>query len=249
MQQHDTTYARLQTLANSVNDAARTARVSLSLVLLTALYLGLTLLSSNDENVLINGQVTLPQIGVGLSVLQSYIFGPIVFLYLHAQTLVLLVVLRRKQHTFENALREEVPDTLETAEELRKNEVLRSEYRDWLSSFGFVQIFGSDAAVSLSSRSLMWAGTTALPVFLLLAIDISFVRNQSSAITWTHHAVFILDLVFLAYFNWRVFGHHAKGRAWEGTIYEEASTVVCPGRSLHGLSDDFGLFRTSSGWR
>lgn len=64
-------HARLRSLADSVNDTARMARNSLSLLLIVALYLGLTLVASTDENLLRNGQVVLPQVGVGLSIVQS----------------------------------------------------------------------------------------------------------------------------------------------------------------------------------
>ena len=103
--------ARLRSLADSVNDTARTARNSLSLLLIVALYLGLTLVASTDENLLRNGRVVLPQVGVGLSVVQSYIFAPLIFLYLHVQLLFQLTVLARKIRTFEVALKEEFPDT------------------------------------------------------------------------------------------------------------------------------------------
>ena len=101
----------MRSLADSINDTARTARTSLSLFLIVALYLFLTLLSSTDENLLRNGQVELPQVGAGISLKNSYIFAPLIFLYLHAQLLFLLRVLTQKVRTFELALKEEFPDT------------------------------------------------------------------------------------------------------------------------------------------
>lgn len=58
-------------LADSVNETARMARATNSLFLCVALYLTLTLLSIPDENLLRNGQVVLPQVGAGISVVQS----------------------------------------------------------------------------------------------------------------------------------------------------------------------------------
>ena len=57
---HEEQRARLHRLADSINDTARMTRTSLSLMLLVALYLGLTLVASTDENLLLNGQVTPP---------------------------------------------------------------------------------------------------------------------------------------------------------------------------------------------
>ena len=61
---------RLRALADSINDTARMARNTLTLALLVALYLGVTLLSSSDLNLFLNGQVVLPQVGTGVSVVQ-----------------------------------------------------------------------------------------------------------------------------------------------------------------------------------
>ena len=82
---HEEQRERLRALADSINESARMARATNSLFLFVALYLALTLLSTTDENLLRNGQVVLPQVGAGISVVQSYVLAPVVFLYLHAQ--------------------------------------------------------------------------------------------------------------------------------------------------------------------
>ena len=205
--------ARLHRLADSINDTARMARTSLSLVLLVALYLGLTLVASTDENLLLNGQVTLPQAGVGISVEKSYIFAPPIFFYLHIQLLFLLSVLARKVRTFEAALKEEFPDAL-LPKLQNKVEVKREECWEWLSAFAFVQLFrrapGMPHVLKLGARTFAWFGIEAVPLALLFVIDISFVRYQSAGITWSHHGIFILDLVSIIIFNRLVF----RRRGW-----------------------------------
>ena len=203
-------HTRLRSLADSVNDTARTARNSLSLLLIVALYLGLTLVASTDENLLRNGQVVLPQVGVGLSVVQSYIFAPLIFLYLHAQLLFLLTVLAWKVRTFEVVLKEEFPDTAPPNIQ-EKVKAKREECRDWLSAFAFVQLFRLPSGVPHVSKVLTWSGIEAVPLILLFVLDLSFIRYQSGLITWEHHAIFVIDLVFLAWFNWRVFGRGFLG--------------------------------------
>jgi len=69
--QNEARNARLRALADSINDTARMARTTLTLALVVALYLGVTPLSSSDLNLFLNGQVVLPQVGVGVSVVQS----------------------------------------------------------------------------------------------------------------------------------------------------------------------------------
>ena len=198
-------HARLRSLADSINDTARMARNSLSLLLIVTLYLGLTLVASTDENLLRNGQVVLPQVGVGLSIVQSYIFAPLIFLYLHAQLLFLLAVLARKVRTFEVTLEEEFPDTVSSNIQERV-EAKREECRDWLSAFAFVQLLSLRPGVLPGSKILVWLGAEAIPVVLLFVLDLSFVRYQSNVITWVHHFVFSIDLLFLMWFNEQVFG-------------------------------------------
>lgn len=61
---HEEQRERLRVLSDSINETARMARATNSLFLFVALYLALTLLSNTDENLLRNGQVVLPQVGV-----------------------------------------------------------------------------------------------------------------------------------------------------------------------------------------
>ena len=209
-------HARLRSLADSINDTARTARNSLSLLLIVALYLVLTLLSSTDENLLRNGQVVLPQVGVGLSVVQSYIFAPPIFLYLHAQLLFLLTVLARKVRTFEVALKEELPGAASPNKQ-------REECWDWLSAFAFVQLFRLPSGVPHASKVLTWFGVEAVPVVLLFVLDLSFVRYQSGWITFEHHIVFLVDWAFLRWFNRKVFGGWELGPS---TVLIESSQIL-----------------------
>ena len=205
---HEAQRERLRVLADSINETARMARATNSLFLFVALYLALTLLTATDENLLRNGQVVLPQVGVGISVVQSYVLVPLVFLYLHGQALVLLTVLARKVRTFEAVLRDEFPDTVLDVRAKRK------ECRDWLSAFALVQVFQGDSGLSTMSRMLTWLATEAIPLALLFAIDLSFVRYQSDEITLMHHVVFFVDLLLVVWFNQHVFGGVESTTTW-----------------------------------
>ena len=186
-------HERLKALADSINETARMARATVALLLTAALYLGITLLSSTDENLLLNAQVAVLQVGFGMALEQSYIFGPPIFLYLHVQGLFLLSILARKVQEFNDALDRElagIPDSRR----------VRQEYWNWLSAFAFVQRF-RDGHFHFVQRSLMWISMEAIPLLLLLAVDLSFVRYQSEWITNSHHVVFILDFWFIIWFN------------------------------------------------
>ena len=163
------------------------ARATVALLLTAALYLGITLLSSTDENLLLNAQVAVLQVGFGMALEQSYIFGPPIFLYLHVQGLFLLNILARKVRRFKDTLGQEPSGIPESC---------REEYWNWLSAFAFVQLFRDDH-FHFVPRSLMWISMAVIPLLLLFAVDLSFVRYQSWVITYSHHVVFILDFVFV----------------------------------------------------
>ena len=190
------------------------ARATLVLLLTVALYLGFTLLSSTDENLLLNAQVAVvPQVGFGMALEKSYIFGPPIFLYLHLQGLFLLNVLYRKIQGFETALDQE-------SSGIPNSQRVQQEYWNLLSAFAFVQLFRQGDrgdCFPFVSRLLAWISIEAVPLSLLFAVTLSFVRYQSEDITSIHHAVFVLDLISIISFNYLVFGRRLRS-LWILTI-------------------------------
>ena len=180
----------MERLADSINDTARMARASLVLVMLMALYLSLTLLSSTDEQLLRESDVAVPQINIGISIKTNYTIGPLIFLYLHLQTLFLLSVLARKIRRF----------TETSAEERHWN---------WLSAFIFVQLFRPiDEHSRITFQIRRWLSLilccisiAVIPIFLLIVVDLSFARYQSSFITTTHHWILALDIISVILFS------------------------------------------------
>lgn len=177
-------------LIESINDTARMARTMLSLLLVAALVLVLILSFSSDENLFRDVSVELPQVGIGISIKQSYIVAPLIFLYLHLQVLYLLSVLARKMWALKKKLREVTHQEQEHFYRL-------------LSAFVFIQLFRNQH-IPLFPWFLFWFGVVVIPLVLLFAIDLSFVRYQSDKITIGHHVVFIIDLVFVMGSVWAV---------------------------------------------
>lgn len=193
---------RLTSLADSINETARMARANVSLTLIGALYLALTLLSAKDENLLRNSVVTLPQFEAGISLELSYLFAPVVFLYLHVQTLFLLVVLARKVRTFEKSL----------AQVSGADGMVKAEYRDCLSAISLVQGLLGTGRFTFGARFLAWLGTVVIPLLLLFLIDTSFLRYQSPWISLLHHICFSADLACVWMFWLRVFSGDSRSR-------------------------------------
>ena len=178
-------------LVESINDTARMARTMLSLLLVAALVVVLILSFSNDENLFRDVSVELPQIGIGISIEKSYIVAPLIFLYLHIQVLYLLNVLARGMRAF-------------------MREPAHQEHFDRLSAFVFIQLY-RDQHLLLFPWLLFWSGVVVIPLALLFAMDLSFVRYQSG-ITLGHHIIFIIDLVFVMWSVWAVWPSCSESR-------------------------------------
>ena len=194
---------RLRALAESANETARMARVNVSLTLIVALYLTLTLLTASDENIVRNTVVTLPQFETGVSLKLSYLFAPIVFVYLHGQTLFLLVVLARKVRRFEETCTSVFKDDQEAA----------AECRNWLSAVSLVQGLLNTGGFARAARGLTWIGTVGVPLLLLLLIDVAFLRHRSTGISLIHHVCFCADLAGVWIF-WRHIGTQRPAFRW-----------------------------------
>ncbi|MDE0697825.1 MAG: pentapeptide repeat-containing protein [Boseongicola sp.] len=197
---------RLAALAESINETGRMARANVTLTLVVALYLAVTLLSAKDENILRDSVVALPRLEAGISLKLSYIFAPVVFLYLHVQALFLLAVLARKVGTYEKALAR-VPGA---------DGVIRAEYRDLLSAVSLVQGLQGAGTIATVARFLTWIAAAGVPLLLLFLIDTSFLRYQSFPISTLHHFLFSADLACVCVFWHRVLSGHSRLRPERG---------------------------------
>ena len=190
--------ARQKILADSINDTARMARAALSLVLLAALYLSLTLISTDDEQLLLGeSQIALPQVNIGISIKASYIVAPLIFLYLHVQALFLLGVLAQKIRRFIGPSNRG-PIVAKSLGTQRRGDT--DEYWDWLSAFAFVQLFRPNGNHRRLPLILSCISIAVIPILLLLFVYLSFFRYQSSLITYGHLFILVLDIIFVIWF-------------------------------------------------
>ena len=230
-------------LADSINDTARMARAALSLVLLAALYLFLTLISTDDEQLLLGeSQIALPQVSIGISVKASYIVAPPIFLYLHVQALFLLGVLAQKIRRFIGP---------------SNRGPITEEHWNWLSAFAFVQLFRPNGNRRWLSLILSCISIAVIPILLLLAVYLSFVRYQSILITSIHHFILIFDIIFIIWFIafiiWlyqsQIFQLYQSRifRVW--TIVMIAMIVGTSTLPFYAQPPQFSDFGTTYGWK
>lgn len=180
---------RLNGLIETVNDTARTARTTMSWFLVAAFYLLWVLISSTDENLFLNEQLILGQLNIGFSLKNSYIIGPLILFFLHTYFLFILQELRLRTSKFESELKEKYPQNTDN--------ITRQILRDRISASIFVQSIQKSS--NRLPRLLAFLVVVAIPLGMLSAIDLSFVRYQSDVVTRIHGALFLTDLALVVW--------------------------------------------------
>lgn len=227
----------LRALADAINSNANAARTVVVLLLLLALYLFLTLVASTDRNLLFDGQVVLPQLGVGLSVSISYALAPPIFLYLHLHGMLVLATLARQMRTYDTLVRAGGGEQPQPNQSTRSQETAPA----WnlLSAFPFIQMYVPNSGTALPSKMLVWLTVVIIPPLLLAAIDLSFLRYQSWTITLFHHFVLLFDIlvvqIFVMRFRWGL-ARRSATRQLEVVLVRYLRRIVTVSRARRACS-------------
>jgi hypothetical protein len=161
----------LSSLIAAVNDGAKSAQAGAFLFLLVGLYLLATAFSASDEDLLLGKAVTISQIGASLPVSFSFAIAPLVFVFLHINTLVRYDLLAKNVQHYRTELRNTVP-----------LEADRERCRQLLHNFEFIVALTAPRRSALYSRFWPWLfrGIIAVfPVAVLLLVQINALRYQS----------------------------------------------------------------------
>ena len=186
----------VQSLIGSINDAAKAAQASALFLLALGLYLVATVISTTDEDLLRGTAVQFSHLGVRAPVAVSYALAPTIFLFLHVHTLIRFDMLAANLRLLAGELDRAVPLAAD-----------RERCRALLANVEFVQLLAAPPGSSFRSplfRLMAWLIVSALPVTVFLAVQISFLRYQSEAITTLHQACLALDLAALSWFHTRL---------------------------------------------
>ena len=197
----------LSDLVKSINDTAQTARNVLTAMLVVAVSLTATVIATTDLALLRDSADVLPSLGVRLPVTVMYALAPPVFVFLHVNALLQLHLLAGRLAVFEDELK---ALTVETD---------RRRWRQLLHGFAFVQLHAgaeSRAATSGSEalparfvsdlgrmllRFVVMVSIYGVPILLLLAAQISFMRYQSWEVTGVQIAGLVVDVVLILWFR------------------------------------------------
>lgn len=187
----------LASLIAAVNDGAKSAQTGALAFALVGLYLVATAFSTTNEDFLLERTMPVSQIGVQVPVVFSFAIAPAVFLFLHVYTLIRYDMLAVNLRQLRIDLVTSVPLL----------EADRERCRQLLTNVEFVQIRVARKGSALHSRLyrfVAWLVLAGFPVAILIAVQISSLRYQSSIVTRTQQVCIGLDLILLLWFFYRL---------------------------------------------
>ena len=201
----------LDAIKKAVDDAATVGGALWLSYLFVLFYLAVAAGQETHADLFFEHPVKLPFLNIELPLLPFFFVAPILFLLVHAYSLVHLVFLTDKTKRFNHALR---------ARDSSLAVATRENLRWQLPSNIFIQFLAGptdvrEGAFGLLLQGITWMSLVIAPVLLLLLLQIQFLPFHNIYITWTHRIVLALDLALLWWLWWRkiLSGREADFRA------------------------------------
>ena len=178
-------------LLEAVNRSSDTANTAWLLFIGLMAYLLITVAGVTHKDLLLNAAITLPVLQVNIELTRFFLFAPIVLVLLHLGVVGQLVLLARKTLEFGSSIR-----MLEISDQ--RTHPLRLE----LDNFFFVQAMAGperSRIVSIFLHGMSWLTLVALPLAMLLYIQIVFLPYHDVGITWVHRVAVLADIALLLF--------------------------------------------------
>jgi hypothetical protein len=194
----------LEAIKRAVDDAASVGGGLWLSYLFVLFYLAGAAGAVTHADLFLEKAVKLPFLSVELPLLAFFFLAPILFLIVHAYTLVHLVMLTEKAKRYHQTLQD--PE--------RSISYARREKLQWqLPSNIFIQFLAGPAEVRESLfgwalRAIAWITLVIAPILLLLMMQIQFLPFHSLFVTWTQRIALVVDLVLI----WWLWGKIWSGR-------------------------------------
>jgi len=207
----------------------------------------ITVAGVTHKDLLLNTAITLPVLQVNIELTRFFLFAPIVLVLLHLGVVGQLVLLARKTLEFASSIR-----MLEISDQ--RTHPLRLE----LDNFFFVQAMAGperSRVVSTFLHGMSWLTLVALPLAMLLYIQIVFLPYHDVGITWVHRVAVLADIALLlcigvfltrseiSFFRafWRTSLHHPLGLLVTATLLVVVACfslfmVTIPGEGVDRLA-------------
>jgi hypothetical protein len=187
----------LMPLERAVNESAGKVTVLWSSFTLTGVYLGLTSGSVTHRELLLDTAVRMPVLGVELPIVAYFALAPLIYLVFHGYLMLQLGRLFAKVRCWGELAVEQVPDPADRA-------LLRLR----LDDFPLLQFLARREdrldLQGLLLTAVSWFTVTAVPLLVLLQMQLACLPYHSAGLTWLHRAVIALDLGMAWLFWWNV---------------------------------------------
>lgn len=178
---------------SAINDVAKTVRTLLTSMAAVAIAIAATMIAATDEAIFRDSAKVFPSLSVEIRLSTAFTLAPPIFVFLHLNALLQLHLLTRRLRAFLAAL-----------EEGQHDEQSREAWLRQMHGLSFMQMLLPDRQGGISrllQATASWISVVGLPVLLLLAVQVSFVRYQSWAITTTQMACLGADMALLIWFQ------------------------------------------------
>jgi uncharacterized protein YjbI with pentapeptide repeats len=191
----------LEAIKKGVDDAASVGGGLWLSYLFVLFYLAVAAGAVTHADLFLENPVKLPFLNVELPLLAFFSLAPILFLFVHAYTLVHLVFLTDKAKRFDQALSAQIGDDSLVRKDSDDSRIAAIAGGQLPSNI-FIQFLAGpkDRRTGTFGRLLRviaWSTLAVAPILLLLLFQIQFLPFHNSWITWTHRLALVADLGLL----------------------------------------------------
>jgi hypothetical protein len=152
-------------------------------------YLGISVSTVTSVDLLVENSVKLPFLAVDLPLIEFFTLLPIVFLVVHAYTLVHFVILSAKAGQYNSAVQAHLPYADEIQEALRQ-QLPNNIFVNFLAGPRDV----TEGGLGVMLKIIAWTTLIIAPILLLLVVQIKFLPFHNIYITWVHRLILLVDL-------------------------------------------------------
>ena len=177
-------------LVEAVNSTSEIAHTGWLIFLGVVTYFCIAAAGVSHKDLLLNSAVPLPIMQVSIDLQRFFLFAPIVLVFMHFGLLVQHVMLARKVMEFDAAVRSMEPTH-------RRTHPIRHE----LHSYFFTQALAGPERSKVFGgflHGMFWLSIIAIPVLVILFVQIVYLPYHDITTTWLHRLALILDTVILA---------------------------------------------------
>jgi uncharacterized protein YjbI with pentapeptide repeats len=188
----------LEAIKKAVDDAASVSGGLWLSYLFVLFYLAVAAGAVTHADLFLENAVKLPFLNIELPLLAFFFLAPILFIIVHAYTLVHLVMLTEKTKRYDQALHDPARQVTDT----------RRAILQWqLPGNIFIQFLAGPKELRTgwfgwALRVIAWITLVIAPVLLLLLMQVQFLPYHSMFITWSHRLALLADLI-LIWWLWR----------------------------------------------